>query len=133
MFLFGTFLYFNMKLVFLMLFFTLVATLASPSKKLCRYFESQSYTTIDSLSSHLYMNVMNCKLKKFESHFTPASRRSEKIATDEDQNRKITAAEALKKLDKVEKLIKVNGSNHLNMIFNELVENVEQMKLKNQK
>ena len=27
----------------------------------------------------------------------------------------------------------VNGSNHLNMIFNELIENVEQMKVKNQK
>ena len=27
----------------------------------------------------------------------------------------------------------VNGSDHLNMIFNELIENVEQMKVKNQK
>ena len=30
-------------------------------------------------------------------------------------------------------MIQVNGSDHLNMIFNELIENVEQMKLKNQK
>ena len=29
--------------------------------------------------------------------------------------------------------IEVNGSNHLNMIFNESIENVEQMKLKNKK
>ena len=55
------------------------------------------------------------------------------IVTDEDENRKITAAEALKKFDEVKELTKVNGSDHLNMIFNELIENVEQMKLKNQK
>ena len=54
------------------------------------------------------------------------------IVTDEDKNKKITAAEALKKLDEVKNLIEVNGSDHLNMIFNELIENVEQMKLKNQ-
>ena len=49
-----------------------------------------------------------------------------------DKNRKITSAEALKKLDEVTNFIEVNGSNHLNMIFNEFIENVEQMKLKNQ-
>ena len=49
-----------------------------------------------------------------------------------DKNRKITATEALKKLDEVTNFIEVNGSNHLNMIFNEFIENVEQMKLKNQ-
>ena len=54
------------------------------------------------------------------------------IVTDEDKNKKITAAEALKKLDEVKNLIEVNGSDHLNMIFNELIENVEQMRLKNQ-
>ena len=41
-------------------------------------------------------------------------------------------AEALKKLDEVKSFIEVNGSDHLNMIFNELIENVEQMKLKDQ-
>ena len=46
--------------------------------------------------------------------------------------RKITAAEVLKKLDEVKYSIEVNGSDHLNMIFNELIENVERMKLKNQ-
>ena len=51
--------------------------------------------------------------------------------TDEDQNRKITAAEALKKLDEVKNFIEINRSDHLNMIFNELFENVEQMTLKN--
>ena len=51
--------------------------------------------------------------------------------TDEDQNRKITAAETLKKLDEVKNCIEINGSDHLNMIFNELTENVEQMTLKN--
>ena len=55
------------------------------------------------------------------------------IVTDEDENRKITAPEALKKLDEVQNFIKVNGSDHLNMSFDELIENVEQMKLKNQK
>ena len=54
------------------------------------------------------------------------------IVTDEDKNRKITVAEALKKLDEVNSFIEVNGSDHLNMIFNGLIANVEQMKLKNQ-
>ena len=53
--------------------------------------------------------------------------------TGEDANRKTTAAEALKKLDEMKKIIKVNKSDHLNMIFNELIENLEQMKLKNHK
>ena len=37
--------------------------------------------------------------------------------TDKDENRKITAAEALKKLDEVKNFIEVNGSDHLNIIF----------------
>ena len=36
-----------------------------------------------------------------------------------DENRKITAAEVLKKLDEVKNFTEVNGSNHLNMIVNE--------------
>ena len=55
------------------------------------------------------------------------------IVTDEDENRKMTATEALKKLDEVKNSIEVNGSDYLNMIFNELIENVEQMTLKNEK
>ena len=55
------------------------------------------------------------------------------LVTDEDKNRNITAAEALNILVEVKNFIEVNGSDHLNMIFNELIENVEQMKLKNQK
>ena len=55
------------------------------------------------------------------------------IVTDEDENRKITAAEALNYLNEVKNLIEVNGSDHLNMIFNKLIENLEQMTLKNQK
>ena len=54
------------------------------------------------------------------------------IETDEDENRKI-AAEALKKLDEVKNFVEVNGSDHLNIFFNELIENVEQKKLKNKK
>ena len=54
------------------------------------------------------------------------------IETDEDENRKI-AAEALKKLDEVKNFVEVNGSDHLNVLFNELIENVEQKKLKNKK
>ena len=54
------------------------------------------------------------------------------MVADEDENRKI-AAEALKKLDEEKHFIEVNGINHLNMIFSELIENVGQVKLKNQK
>ena len=61
------------------------------------------------------------------------SKEKPEIVTDEDENWKITAAETLKKLDEVKNFMEVNGSNHLNMIFNQLIENVEQMKLKNQK
>ena len=133
MFLFDIFFYFNIQLIFRMLFFTHIATLPSPLKILYGYFKSQSYTMIDSLSIHLYINAVICKLKKFGSHFIPVQRRSQKIVTGEDGNRKIAAAEALKKLDEVKKFIKVNKSDHLNIIFNELIEKVEQMKLKNQK
>ena len=52
---------------------------------------------------------------------------------DEDKNRKATAAKALKKLDKIKNFIGVNGSNHLNITFNETIENVEQMTLKIQR
>ena len=52
------------------------------------------------------------------------------IATDEDEDRKIAAKEALKKLVEVKNFIDVNGSDHLNMIFNELIEKMEQMKNK---
>ena len=41
------------------------------------------------------------------------------IVTDEDENRKVTAAETLKKPDEVKNFIEINGSYHLNMIFNE--------------
>ena len=41
----------------------------------------------------------------------------------------MTAAEALKKLDEVKNFMEVNGSDHLNIIFDELTINVEQMKL----
>ena len=72
---------------------------------------------------------MICKLKNIGNHLTPVWRRSQKIVTDEDENRKM-AAEALKKLDEEKLFIEVNGNDHLNMIFNELIENVGQMKLK---
>ena len=61
------------------------------------------------------------------------SKEEPEIVINEDENRKITAAEALKKVDEVQNFIEVNGSDHLNMIFNKLSEKVEQMKLKNQK
>ena len=48
-------------------------------------------------------------------------------------DRKYFTAEALAKLDEVKKFIEVNRSYYLNIIFNELIENVEQMKLKNKK
>ena len=37
--------------------------------------------------------------------------------TDKDENRKIEAAEALTKLDKVKNFIEVNGSDHLNIVL----------------
>ena len=52
------------------------------------------------------------------------------IVTDKDDNRKITATEALKKLDEVKNFIEVKGIDHLNMIFDELIESMEQMTLK---
>ena len=55
------------------------------------------------------------------------------IVTDEDENKKITAAETLKKLDEVKNFIEIIESDHLNMIFIELIENMEQMRLKNQR
>ena len=64
---------------------------------------------------------------------TNQSEKEPEIVTREDKNRKITAAEALKKLDEVKIFIEVNGSNNLNMIFNELIENKVQMKIKNKK
>ena len=60
----------------------------------------------------------------------PINQKEPQIVTDEDKNRKI-AAEALKKLDEVKNFIEVNRSNHLNMIFNEAIENMDQLKLKN--
>ena len=61
------------------------------------------------------------------------SKEEREIVTNEDENRKITASEALKKFDEAKNFIEVNGSDYLNMIFNEVIENLEQMKLKNQK
>ena len=55
------------------------------------------------------------------------------IVTGEEKNKKITASKALKKLAEAKNFIKTNGGDHLNMIFKGLIENVEQMKLKNQK
>ena len=55
------------------------------------------------------------------------------MATNEDENRQITVAEVLKKLDEAKNFIAVNRSEDLNMIFDELIENTWQMKLQNQK
>ena len=74
---------------------------------------------------HLYFGSFEQYCNQFEEE--------PEIVTDEDENRKITAAEALKKLDEMKNFIEVNVSNHLNMIFDESIENVEQMKLKNKK
>ena len=71
------------------------------------YFESQSKTTVDSLFVHLYRNVMICKLNwiKLESTLLQFNRTKSKdkpeiVAYEDDDNRKITVAEALKKLMK---------------------------------
>ena len=71
------------------------------------------------------MDMSNAAVK--EANY---SEEEAEIVTDEDENRKITAAETLKKLDKVKNFIEINGSDHLNMIFNELSENMEQIRLK---
>ena len=57
------------------------------------------------------------------------SEQKPEIVTDEDENRKIIAAETLKKLNEVKNFIEVNGRGYLKMI----IENVEQMKFKNHK
>ena len=80
-------------------------------------------TLYSSLAEHILLTAKEANQSEEE----------QKIFTDEDENWKITTAEALEKLDEVKKFIEVNGSDHLNMIFNESIENVEQMKLKNQK
>ena len=61
------------------------------------------------------------------------SEKEQEIVTDRGGNRKIRVAEALKKLDEVKNFREVNGSDYLNMIFNESIENAEQIKLKNKK
>ena len=53
------------------------------------------------------------------------SEQETEIVTDEDENRKLTAGEALKKLDEVKNFTEVNKKDHLNVIFNDSVENVE--------
>ena len=80
-------------------------------------------TLYSSLAEHILLTAKEANQSEEE----------QKIVTDEDENWKITTAEALKKLDEVKKFIEVNGSGHLNMIFNESIEKVERMKLKNQK
>ena len=80
-------------------------------------------TLYSSLAEHILLTAKEANQSEEE----------QKIVTDEDENWKITTAEALKKLDEVKKFTEVNGSGHLNMIFNESIEKVEQMKLKNQK
>ena len=71
------------------------------------------------------MDMSNAAVK--EANY---SEEEAEIVTDEDESRKITAAETLKKLDKVKHFIEIKGSDHLNMIFNELSENMEQIRLK---
>ena len=71
MFLFDTFLYFNMKLIiyfFQVNFHPCYNLCIYPQKIVYRYFESQSNTTNDSLSSHLHTNVES------GSHFTSVQR-----------------------------------------------------------
>ena len=55
------------------------------------------------------------------------------IVTDKDRNRKTRVADPLKKRDEVKNFIEFNGSEYFNMIFNESIESVEQIKLKNEK
>ena len=61
------------------------------------------------------------------------SKEEPEIVTDEDENRKITSGDVLKKFNEVKKFIEVNGSNYLKIIINEFIENLEQMKHKNHK
>ena len=65
------------------------------------------------------------KLKKFGNYFTSSLAEEPK---DENEHRNITA-ETLKKLDEVKHFIKVNESDHLNRIFNKLIEKWEQINL----
>ena len=58
------------------------------------------------------------------------SKEEPETVTNKDKNRKMTAPEALKKFDEGKNFIEPMEAN---MIFNELVENVQQMKLKYKK
>ena len=97
-----------------------------------RYFTAfstpKSYTTIDSL---WMWPLHECGYLQTEDIWKPLY--SSLTEQPEVGNRKIAATEALKKIDELKSFIEVNGSDHLNLIFNELIENVEQRKLKNQK
>ena len=117
----GTFLYFNIKLI--IYFFQAI-------------FHHCYNFCITFTRKWWFVRNLETKLPQFSGTCPTSCRRSRSIrrrARDSNRWRWITAAEALKKLNKVNNFIEVNGSDYLNMIFNEFIENVEQMKLKNQK
>ena len=64
MFLFDTFLYFKVHYLIFPSHFSPMLNSCISIKKVYKYFESQSNTSTDSLSSHLCTIVMICKLKK---------------------------------------------------------------------
>ena len=146
MLLFDTFLYFNRKLIFPSYFHPCYTSCISIKNSLLAFrvpvrnhnwlsFQSPLHEC-DNLSTELIWEELYSNLAEHVLLATKAVNQSEEvpeIVADEDENRKIAAAEALKKLDEVKNFIEVSGSDHLNMIFNGPIENVEQMKLKNKK
>ena len=91
------------------------------------HLHKKKFTYISSPNPKPQLTLFPVTSTSFREHVlitTRAANQSEEepqIVADEDENRKITAAEALKKLDKVKNFIEVNGSDHLNMIFNESI------------
>ena len=120
---------------FFKLFFTHVISPVSPKKIVYRYFESPLHERDDLSTEEIWKPFYSSSGEHLlqVAEESNQSREEPEIVADEDETRNITAPEALKKFYELKNLIEVNGSDHLNMIFNDLIENVKQMKLKSQK
>ena len=134
MLLFDTFLYFNMKLIiyFFQAVFHLCYNSCISIKKQFTGISSLNPTLLlTSFSSHLYTNKMTCKLKKFGNHFTPVQwNMSYQLPTKPINPKRSQRQQHYMKM-RIQR--QQQHSMILNLIFDELIENMEQMKLKNQK
>ena len=149
MFLFDTFLYFNMELIiqfFQAIFHPCYKSCISKKNSLKVFrvpiqhhdwlsFQSPLHERDDLSTEEIWKPFYSSSGEHLlqVAEESNQSREEPEIVADEDDTRDITAPEALKKFYELKNFIEVNGSDHLNMIFSDLIENVEQMKLKSQK